>query len=84
MRCCDAAIEVLRESKNPAVMAGDYGLLHMIAERLNWEHDGPRTTDRVIKALHKTPGDLVRKYTRGCRNQKTSIFILPEKASEYA
>ena len=83
MRCCDAAIEVLRETNNPAVMAGDLGLLHMIADRLDWKHEGPRTTDRVIAALHKTPGELLRKYTLGSRNQRTSLFILPERASEY-
>lgn len=28
MRVCDAAVLVLRETNNPAVMAGDSGLLH--------------------------------------------------------
>ena len=33
MRVCDAAVEVLRETGNPACMWGDEGLLHLIAER---------------------------------------------------
>lgn len=33
MRVCDAAIEILKETDNPAVMWGDTGLLYKIAER---------------------------------------------------
>ena len=75
MRTCDAAVEVLRETDNPAVVWGDEGLLHLIAERLGWEHDGPRTSDRVLAALRKTPGPLIRRQTL-CHGHWVSIFHL--------
>ena len=60
MRACDAAIQVLLESDNPAVMYGDAWLCHQIAARLGWEHEGPATTRRVLRALSKTPGRLTK------------------------
>ncbi len=83
MRACDAAVQVLRETDNPAVMCGDEGLLHLIAERLGWEHEGPRTSARVLNALSKTPGDLVFGYTQVCfgpRRRRVRIFRLPATA----
>jgi hypothetical protein len=78
LRACDAAIEVLRETDNPAVMWGDEGLLHLIAERLGWPHNGPRTSDRVMAALNRTPGDLVKRQTQTGRGRWVSVFRLPE------
>jgi len=58
LRVCDAALLVLAETGNPAVMWGDERLCHMIAERCCWEPQGPATSKRVLAALAKTPGDL--------------------------
>lgn len=80
MRVCDAAIEVLRETGNPAVMWGDEGLLHAIASRLGWEHHAWQTSDRVLAAIRKTPGDLVPVRTLGYRNRPTHRYVLPEIA----
>lgn len=59
MRCCDAAVLVLRESKNPAVGSGDSGLCHMIAERAGMGHDGWWTEKKVLDNLSRQPGELV-------------------------
>jgi hypothetical protein len=80
MKVWEAAIIVLRRTDNPAVMSGDNGLCHRIADELGWEHDGPATPLRVLAALHQTPGDLVKRYTRGKRNRLCVRFMLPEAA----
>ena len=77
MRVCDAAVQVLRETDNPAVMWGDEGLCHLIADRLGWEHHGHRTSNRVLAALAKTPGILVRCRTR-CHRHWVNVYRLPE------
>lgn len=78
VRVCDAAVEVLRETDNPAVMFGDEGLLHLIAERLGWEHHAWKTSDRVLRALSKTPGPMRKCYTRLGGGRRVLIFKLPE------
>lgn len=80
MRVCDAACEVLRKTGNPAVMWGDEGLLHAIAERLGWKHECTKTSDRVLAAIRRTPGDLIPVRTRGHRNRLTHRYVLPEHA----
>jgi len=60
MRTCDAAIEVLIEHKQPSVMWGDEWLLHQIAKKKGWASEGPRTSRRVLAALAKTPGTLIK------------------------
>jgi hypothetical protein len=78
VRVCDAAVAVLRETNNHAVMWGDEGLLHLIADRLGWKHECTRTSDRVLVALRKTPGELVKGLTRAGNGRVVSIFRLPE------
>ncbi|POR07962.1 hypothetical protein BV908_18445 [Diaphorobacter sp. LR2014-1] len=83
MRACDAALQVLIETDNPSVMYGDEWLCHQIAARLGWEHAGPATTRRVLRALSKTPGRLVKGLIRmpgDCcaRGQSALHFELPE------
>jgi len=77
MRVCDAAVEVLRETDNPAVMFGDEGLLHLIAERLGWPHECTKTSDRVMAALARTPGELVKRKTK-IHGRWVNIFRLPD------
>jgi hypothetical protein len=77
MRVCDAAVEVLRETDNPAVMFGDEGLLHLIAERLGWPHECTKTSDRVMAALARTPGELVKRKTK-IYGRWVNIFRLPD------
>ena len=89
MRACDAAMQVLLESDNPAVMYGDDWLCHQIAARLGWEHEGPATTRRVLRALSKTPGRLtknhVRLMPRNSRSQGRAVlhFELPKAEYDY-
>lgn len=78
-RVCDAAVEVLRETGNPAVMWGDEGLLHLIADRLGWEHHAWHTSDRVLAALAKTPGPLRKLKTLTGSGRCVLIFRLPEE-----
>ncbi len=77
LRVCDAAAKVLRETNNPAVMWGDEGLLHLIAEELGWKHDGPRTSARVLAAISKTPGPFTQLRIK-CHRHWVRIFRLPE------
>ncbi|QNN23541.1 hypothetical protein HED60_15070 [Planctomycetales bacterium ZRK34] len=87
-RICDIAIEVLRETDNPAVMWGDEGLLSMIAVRAGVSHVPGRLptarTDKVLNALARTPGDLVPALTKCCSNRDVRIFYLPEHAPDWA
>lgn len=76
-RVCDAAVEVLQETGNPAVMWGDEGLLHLIAERMGWKHECTKTSDRVLNALSKTPGELIPKCTTTGSGRYVRIFHLP-------
>lgn len=83
MRACDAAVLVLRETGNPAVMWGDSGLLHAVADRAGLKSCGRawKTEAAVLDALSKQPGDLVPALTDiydGGR--RVRIFFLPERA----
>lgn len=85
MRTCDAAVQVLRETDNPAVMWGDEGLLHLIANRAGLKVSGRawRTSEAVLNNLAKCSGVLVPKMTRcrsGGRERWVRIFYLPEHA----
>lgn len=64
MKACDAAVLVLKATNQSGVMYGDHGLCHQIAERMGWEHEGPKTTRRVLRALAATPGPLVYEYVK--------------------
>jgi hypothetical protein len=63
MRACDAAVEVLQETGNSALMWGDGGLLHLIADKLGWKHNAWHTEERVLRALARTPGPLAKRKT---------------------
>lgn len=83
MRACDAAFAVLVETQNPSIMYGDEWLCHQVATRLGWEHQGPWTTRRLLRALSRTPGRLVKSLVGmpgDCcaRGQAVLHFELPE------
>jgi hypothetical protein len=78
MRYCDAAVEVLRETGNPCVGYGDHGLCHEISERAGRGHASVRTHWRVLNALTKTPGALIRRDTFFGGVGWTRCFWLPE------
>ena len=86
LRICDAAVLVLRETDNAAVMWGDSRLLHLIAERYGIParpgrsiHEAWRTETRILGALARTPGELVAGFTRcGGHERMVRIFRLPE------
>lgn len=82
-RVCDVAVEVLMETDNPSVMYGDDWLCHEIARRMGWDHEGYKTTRRVLAALARTPGVLVpsevRSLSGSCaRGQWVRCFELPQ------
>ena len=84
-RLCDHAIDVLRQTGNPAVMFGDSGLLHLIADAAGMPHNAWHTERRVLSALAKTPGELVKRYTMNPvrhGRQDVLIFYLPETAAD--
>lgn len=83
MRTCDAAVEILRETKNLAVMWGDEGLLHLIAERakIKTARRAWKTSDRVLANLSRQPGILVKGLTTLGNGHVVRIFHLPEVAS---
>lgn len=80
MKTCEAAVLVLRETGNPAVMWGDEGLLHMIADRAGLRTAGRswRTSDAVLSNLSRCPGELVACTTLTGRGRRVRIFRLPE------
>jgi hypothetical protein len=83
VRVCDAAVIVLRETNNPAVMWGDSGLLHLIANRAGIKLKGRAwmTETAVLNALSKQPGELVPSYSvshSGGQERNVRIFYLPE------
>lgn len=83
MRVYEAAIRVLIETKNPGVMYGDEWLCHQIAAKLQWPHEGPYTSKRVLAALARTPGRLVKGLVQTpsdccARGQAVLHFGLPE------
>ena len=83
-RICDAAVDVLKETDNPAVMWGDSGLLHLIAERAGLPHQSWLTEGRVLNALSKTPGELIAGTTLGFRGRRVRIFWLRGNEPEWA
>lgn len=80
MKAWEAAIEVLRETNNPAVMWGDCGLLHAIARKANMRCQGKawKTEERVLNALSRAPGKLRKGFTVGERGRRVLIFRAPE------
>lgn len=82
MRVCDAALEILRETHNPAVMWGDSGLCHMIAQRagMRTQDRAWQTEARVLENLARQPGELVPRFTCAMTGRRVRIFYLPEHA----
>ncbi len=82
VRTCDAAVEVLRETDNPAVMWGDEGLLHAIADRAGLKacNRAWQTSAAVLNNLARQPGDLVSRLTLAANGRRVRIFYLPEHA----
>lgn len=83
LRVCDAALEILREYGQPSIMYGDEWLAHQVAKKLGWEPEGPRTTRRVLAALSRTPGLLLKSLVQmpsDCcaRGQAALCFALRE------
>jgi hypothetical protein len=68
-----AAIEVLRETNNPRIMWGDLLLLHAVADKLGWEQEGYKTACRVMAALSRTPGSLIKKKLLAGRRQQRPV-----------
>ena len=84
VRTCDAAVLVLRETDNPAVMWGDEGLLHLVAKRAGLRAQGHawKTSDAVLRNLSKQPGELVSGHTVGPHGRRVRCFWLSEHAPE--
>lgn len=78
MQAWEAAIIVMRDTGNLSVRWGDEKLLHMIADKLGWPHESRKTSERVLRALAKTPGKLRFGHTRAGNNRLVRIFWLPE------
>lgn len=76
----EATAAVLRRTNSPSVMWGDEGLCRLIAEELGWPHEGPSTIDRVLAALNKSPGMLIKKKARASSGRLVNRFVLPEFA----
>lgn len=71
------AADYLRETGNPSVMMGDSWLLHAIATKLGYKHDGPKTQKKVMDAIDRTNnGELFKFLTSFHRLHR--VFRLPE------
>lgn len=73
---------MLRETDNPAVMWGDEGLLHRIAERAGLRCQGRawETSAAVLQNLARRPGVLIPRLTIAMNGHRVRIFYLPEHA----
>ena len=78
MKVWEATVEVLRDTDNDGIMWGDSGLLHMVAEKLGWKHEAWKTENRVLAALRKNPGILIRSNVL-CHGHWVTNFELPGK-----
>lgn len=81
VRVCDAAVEVLIETNNPAVMWGDTRLLHQIAARAKLKTAGRASgTERaVLDALSKQPGILFKHHTTLPNGRTVRVFRMSTK-----
>ena len=87
MRTCDAAVAVLRETGNRAVMWSDEGLCHLIADRAQLRSCGrlTRTSDCVLANLARKHDGLIAGTTSHPHNRRrVRIFWLPEYAPKWA
>ncbi len=86
VRTCDAAVAVLRETNNPAVMWGDEGLCHEIANRAQLRSCGRamKTSDCVLANLARCHDGLVAGLTTCHGRRRVRIFWLPEHAPKWA
>lgn len=76
-------IDVLRETQCPWVQYGDTRLLHMIAERCGYESDGIATEVRILGALSKRPGRLIKSIVR-VSGRSVRRFSLPSALAALA
>lgn len=77
MKAHRAAVEILRETDNPWVMAGDLKLLHAIAERAGLGVRGGRhTPPAVLDALSRDPGPLIPDHVRRGDGRRVRRFRL--------
>lgn len=84
MKTWEAAVEILRETNNPAVMWGDSGLLDQIHDRAGFMKKS-HPLDRwsaVLKSLGRSPGLLIAGTTLCGKNRRVRCFWLPEHAPE--
>lgn len=79
MKIWEAAVEVLSETNNDAVMWGDSFLLHMISKRAGKKPKGWRTETLVLQALSRCPGPFIKRYTRAANGRLVLVFRLESK-----
>lgn len=77
MKCWEAAIQVLKETGNPAVMWGDLYLLYLISERMGWDWQHGKSERKVLNALTANPGELMPVKTVTGKNRVVRKFKLP-------
>jgi hypothetical protein len=78
-----AAAAILRETEQPAIGWGDSGLLHAVAKRIGFDHEGPKTEQRVLSKLEQSyAGVLVKGYASypGRGRARVRRYWLPETA----
>lgn len=71
-----AAVKVLEETGNQCVMYGDVVLLHDIANKMGWPPEAWETQQRVMMALNKYPGELLKQKIRLSNGRIVSVFKL--------
>lgn len=83
MKVWEAAIQILAETKNDAVMWGDTVLLHLIAERANMKSKNQawKTEQAVLNALTRNPGPLIPWFTRLMNGRMVRIFRYQAKGT---
>lgn len=86
MKMHEAAVLVLKDTKNDAVMAGDGTLLHQIAIKAGRMKEGEPywlVEKRVLDALSHDPGKLLPGKTIEAHGRKVRIFRMPVLGDDF-
>lgn len=77
-RICDIVYDVMIETDNDSICSHDSGMLGIVASRAMMDSNGAgsvvRIQRRIMSALSRTPGPLIKGYTRGHRGNVVLKF----------
>ena len=78
MRVWEATAEILRKAHIGSIGRGEDDLLLLVAKRVSWPDNGFRTVNRVLRALGKSQGILVKRRDFAAGGKRGVAYWLPE------